>query len=381
MITNGKVNESQSQLLTLPNPQKRSFWQLAWQALQDGGPGMCQFAITSICNARCGFCNFAVDKMLRELRHSVTLAEAKQAAEILYRNGVYFLIYVGGEPMAHPQLDEMIAHAASIGMAPMLVTNGSLLRAERIERLADAGLVSTIISIDAAEVDKHEKNRGLPGVCDRIREANRHFRQRNIGTTASVTMSRLIDDYGKLPPFLQSLGFDSVTFSYPLTTLASSYLGYAESNLVDYTAEELQERFEAIKALKREFHVVNPTASIEDMQRHLRGETEQFGCLGGWKFFYLDWHLNLYRCHNWERPLCHISEFDGSQRVRDGCTACMMDCYRDSSVMQHIGVAVSDGVKAAAKGELGKAWQYWFNRKNLVSLKAVIEEARWLPRL
>ncbi|WP_193194488.1 radical SAM protein [Nostoc sp. MG11] len=361
--------------------KRRSLWQLALQGVLDGGPSTCQFAITSVCNARCGFCNFAVDRMPMDERHSVTLEQAKQAAEILYRNGVYFLIYVGGEPMAHPHLNEMIAHASSIGMAPMLVTNGSLLTPKRIDELADAGLMSVIISIDAAEVEKHEQNRGLKGVCDRIRDANIHFQRRHISTTASVTMSRLIDDYQQLPPFLKSLGFDSVTFSYPLTTLASSYLGYAESNLVDYTTEELHERFNTLKALKQDFPVVNPTASIEDMQRHLRGEPEQFGCLGGWKLFYLDWHLNLYRCHNWDKPMCHITEFDSSQRVRDGCTACMIDCYRDSSVMQHIGVSVSDGVQAAAKGKFKQAWKHWFNHNNLVSLKAVWEQATWLRRL
>lgn len=365
----------------MTNKKRRSLWQLAWQGVREGGPSMCQFAITSVCNARCGFCNFAVDKMPTDMRHSVTLEDAKKSAQILYNNGIYFLIYVGGEPMMHPQLNEMIAHASSIGMASMLVTNGSLLTKERIDQLVDAGVVSVIISIDAAEVEKHEQNRGLRGVCDRIREANNHFQSHQIGTTASVTMSRLIEDYQKLPQFLKKLGFDSVTFSYPLTTLASSYLGYANSELVDYTTEELYERFEAIKTLKQEFHVVNPTASIEDMQRHLRGEPEQFSCLGGWKFFYLDWHLNLYRCHNWEQPLCYITEFNGSQRVRDGCTACMMDCYRDSSVMQHIAVSVSDGVTAMSQGKIHQAWQHWFNKNNLISLQSVIEEAQWLPRL
>jgi len=361
--------------------KKRSFWNLAWEGITDGGPSMCQFAITSVCNARCGFCNFAVDKMQPEMKHSVSLEDAKKAAENLYNNGVYFLIYVGGEPMLHPQLNEMISHASSIGMAPMVVTNGSLLTPERIKGLAKAGVVSMIISIDAASVAEHEENRGLKGVCARIKEANAQFKQYNIGTTASVTMSRLINDYSKLPDFLRSLGFDSVTFSYPLTTLASNYLGYADSNLVDYTHEELQERFEAIKALKKEFHVVNPTASIEDMQRHLKGEPERFGCLGGWKFFYLDWYLNLYRCHNWAEPLCHVLDFDGTQRVLDGCTACMMDCYRDSSVMQHIAVSLSDGVKSLGRGEIGRALQAWFDPRNLISLQAVLEEAKWLPRL
>ncbi|GAA6614622.1 radical SAM protein [Scytonema sp. NUACC26] len=361
--------------------KKRSLWQMALQGLLDGGPSTCQFAITSACNARCGFCNFAVDRLSVDLRHSVTLDDANLATEILYRNGVYFLIFVGGEPMLHPYLTDMIAHASDIGMAPMLVTNGSLLTQKRVEELADAGLLGVFISIDAAAASEHEQNRGLMGVCDRILHANESFRDRGISTTASVTMSRLVDDYKKLPSFLKSLGFDSVTFSYPLTTLASSYLGYAESHLVEYTVEELLERFENVKALKQDFRVVNPTASIEDMQRHLRGEPEQFGCLGGWKLFYLDWHLNLYRCHNWDRPLCHITEFDGTQRVRDGCTAYMMDCYRDSSVMQHIGIAVSDGVQAAARGQLKKAFGHWFNRKNLLSLKSVLEEVSWLRQL
>ena len=377
MITQQQVQPT----TTATSTKQRSIWQLAIEAIENGGPSMCQFAITSACNATCDFCSFAVDKMPKSDRHNVTLEEAKQAAQKLYDNGVYFLICVGGEPMLHPDLVEMVAHASSIGIAPMVVTNASLLKPARIKELADAGLNSLIISIDASEVDKHEQNRGLRGVCEKIKQANEYCRELNVGTTASVTMSRLIDDYNELPAFLDSLGFDSVTFSYPLTTLASSYLGYAESNLVDYTKEELNDRFDAIKALKEQFHVVNPTASIEDMQRHLQGEEEQFGCLGGWKFFYLDWHLDLYRCHNWAEPMCHISEFDGSQRVRDNCTACMLDCYRDSSVMQHIAIAVSDGVQAFKKGNVKQAFQHWFNRKNLISLQSVIEEAKWLPKL
>jgi MoaA/NifB/PqqE/SkfB family radical SAM enzyme len=361
--------------------KRRSLWQMAKQALQDGGPGMCQFALTSACNARCSFCNFAVDKMPIEQRQAVTLAQAQKATEILYRNGVYFLIYVGGEPLMHPDLDAMIAHATQIGMSTMIVTNGALLTIQRVEQLAAAGLQSAIISIDAANVSAHEGNRGLRGVCDRIRTANQALQRHHINSTASVTMSRLVDDYSALPPFLQDLGFDSVTFSYPLTTLSSSYLGFGESELVSYTPEELHERFEAIKALKREFHVVNPTASIADMQRHLRQEPEQFGCLAGWKYFYLDWELNLFRCNNWAEPMCHIDDFDGSQRVRDGCTACTVDCYRDSSVMQHIGMAVSDGLQAAGKGQLGRALQHWFDRRNLISLQAVWEDAQWIRRL
>ncbi len=353
---------------------KRPLWKMALKAVIDGGPGTCHFAITSICNAKCDFCNFAVDRLPMSARHSVTLEGAKQAIDILNWNGVHFVIFTGGEPLAHRDFAAMVRHASDLGMATTLVTNGWLLTPDRIEALADAGLASVYISIDAASADVHEKNWGLPGVCARIREANVILKRADIGTAASVTMSRLVD-YEKLPAFMESLGFDSLTFSYPLAALSSTYLSYSDSKLVAYTSEELHEAFELAKSLKQHFTVLNPTASIEDLQRHLRGEPEVFSCIAGWKFFYLDWHLDLYRCHNWDRPMCHITEFDGSQRFRDGCTACMIDCYRDNSVMQHIGVAVSDGFHAAARGRLREAGKHWFNNRNLTSLKAVLEDA------
>ena len=102
--------------------------------------------------------------------------------------------------------------------------------------------------------------------------------------------------------------------------------------------------FEKIKQMKRRsgFPVVNPTESLTEMQRHLRGEQEKFGCLGGHKYFYLDWNLNLYRCHFWETPMCNIYDCDESKLIRDGCTRCMIDCYRDPSVLQFVAISASD---------------------------------------
>ena len=88
------------------------------------------------------------------------------------------------------------------------------------------------------------------------------------------------------------------------------------------------------------------------MQRHLRGEPEKFGCLGGHKYFYLDWNLNLYRCHFWETPMCNIYEFDKSKLIRDGCTRCMIDCYRDPSVLQFVAISASDAWNNLKRGRL-----------------------------
>ena len=56
---------------------------------------------------------------------------------------------------------------------------------------------------DAHDVAKHETNRGLPDVCRKIKKANEFFKAAGIQTTASITASRLIEDYEKLPDFLE----------------------------------------------------------------------------------------------------------------------------------------------------------------------------------
>lgn len=356
---------------------------LLGEVLDHGGPGYLQFAITNICNAKCDFCGFAVDQFDPKQRHSVTLAEAKEVIDICARNQIGYLLFVGGEPLAHRDLRAMVRYCAESGVSPMICTNGALWTDRNLTEFASEGLASVIMSIDAHDIARHEQNRGLPDVCRKIRHANEVFAKLGIQTTASVTASKLIEDYAKLPAFLQSLGFTSCTFSYPLTTLGSSYLSFSKSGLVDYTPEELIRVFDNIKRLKAssDFQIVNPTESLTEMQRHLRQEKERFGCLGGYKYFYLDWNLNLYRCHAWEKPMCHIREFDAAKLIRDGCTRCMIDCYRDPSVMQFVALSLNDAWRNLKKGRLISAAQNLLDRRNLTSLKAIWEERKWIGKV
>jgi MoaA/NifB/PqqE/SkfB family radical SAM enzyme len=359
---------------------KKGALRLFGEVLRHGGPGYLQFAITNICNADCDFCGFARSKFNPRARHSVTLDEAKFAIDMALKNHIGYLLFVGGEPMVHRDLRAMTRYAAENGIHPMICTNGGLWNDENMRNLAADGLTSVIMSIDAHDIAKHEKNRGLPDVCRKIKRANEYFHSVGIQTTASITASRLIEDYEKLPEFLESLSFKSCTFSYPLTSLASSYLSFSDSGLVNYTKDELIELFGKIKAMKQHnsFPVVNPMESLNEMQRHLRGEKEKFGCLGGHKYFYLDWNLDLYRCHFWEKPMCKVGEWDDSKLIRDGCTRCMIDCYRDPSVLQFAAIRVSDAWNDLKKGNLAGAAKNIFDSRNLTSIKAVWEDRQWI---
>ena len=79
--------------------------------------------------------------------------------------------------------------------------------------------------------------------------------------------------------------------------------------------------------------------------------------------------------------MCSIYDFDPSKLIRDGCTRCMIDCYRDPSILQHVAVSLSDAWRQAKTGRLIAAGKTLLDRRNLVSLKAVWENRKWINKL
>lgn len=313
-------------------------------------PGVVDLSVTDHCNATCGFCSFAHDKGMVRDRRFVDRAALARALPLLRRRGVAFLNFQGGEPLLHKEIAGLVADARAAGLKPSVITNGWKLP-EKVAALADAGLQNLLVSVDSHDLDAHERNRGLRGVRHRIKTGLDEARTRGIPAIASVTVSKLVR-FEDLPETLQALGFDAVTFSYPRQApFGSSSLVYSEdSPLVDYEAGELIAALEAILRLRRRFPVLNPAASIRDIQRHLRGEPERFACVGGFKYFYVDWNLDLWRCEAWDRPLGSVFDLDRIPDQRDHCTSCIMSCYRDTSTLMHAGVAAADAAAALAPG-------------------------------
>ena len=81
---------------------------------------------------------------------------------------------------------------------------------------------------------------------------------------------------------------------------------------------------------------------------------------------------------SWEKPMCRVYDWDVAKGIRDGCQRCMIDCYRDPSVLQHVAINASDAWQAVRKGKLGQAARHVFDPRNVLSLKAVWDERRWI---
>lgn len=350
--------------------------------IRHGGPALCNVAVTNACNAACDFCNFARGKVGAANLRWIDAERFEPALGILYQRGIRYVSFFGGEPLLHKHLAQMISSVVKKGMAPALITNGWFL-ASQIDQLAAAGLKTVYISIDAPTISGHESNRGLNGLGKRIRSATSKMKSLGMESLAQVTMSKLVSDYSDLIPMLQELGFSAVAFSYPQgRRLGSTSLAWSDdSGLVKFTSNELTEAFDSVNAMRSKFPVNNPSASIADMKRHLGGEPERFVCYGGYKSFYMDWNYDIWRCDAWNEKLCTVWDFEKTPLVRDGCTECIADCYRDSSVMLHFAVSIGDSIDSLREGRVGDAWKSLADSRNLSSIGAIVENAHVLSRL
>lgn len=104
------------------------------------------------CNLDCTYCNEFDDTS-----KPVPLDEMKRRLDILAQMGTSVITISGGEPLMHPQLDDVIRHIRKCGMIAGLITNGFFLNKDRIQRLNDAGLEHLQISIDNAVPDEVSK--------------------------------------------------------------------------------------------------------------------------------------------------------------------------------------------------------------------------------
>jgi MoaA/NifB/PqqE/SkfB family radical SAM enzyme len=113
-----------------------------------GHPVLAQIVPARFCNLSCDYCN-EYDKVSKP----VPLEEMYRRIDHLGRLGTAMIGISGGEPLTHPQLDDVIRRIRRTGAIAGMITNGYLLNVERIERLNKAGLDHLQISIDNLEPD------------------------------------------------------------------------------------------------------------------------------------------------------------------------------------------------------------------------------------
>ncbi len=104
------------------------------------------------CNLACTYCN-EFDNFSKPVPTELMLRRVDKLKEL----GTSVITISGGEPLLHPELDDIIHRMEQHGIVSGLITNGYLLTAGRIQRLNRSGLEWLQISIDNVNPDEVSK--------------------------------------------------------------------------------------------------------------------------------------------------------------------------------------------------------------------------------
>ncbi len=175
-------------------------------------PGTANIAVTAKCQCKCVHCSFARFKKTgaKELTTEQLKSAVKQSLDL----GANLIIFVGGEPLLHPDICELIRSVPKDKAIVSIFTNGWALTDETAKELAEAGLDNLYVSIDSPVPEEHDSLRGIKGLFQRAIDGALAAKERGIlvGLSTYATHERLAS--GKLErliQFAQKTGFHEVT--------------------------------------------------------------------------------------------------------------------------------------------------------------------------
>ncbi len=127
-------------------------WQVVKALASTDHPLLAHLIPIRRCNLSCTYCN-EFDTFSKPVPTELMLRRVDKLADL----GTSVVTISGGEPLLHPDLDDIVHRMRRRRVVSGLITNGYLLTAERIQRLNRAGLEWLQISIDNVNPDEVSK--------------------------------------------------------------------------------------------------------------------------------------------------------------------------------------------------------------------------------
>jgi len=160
---------------------------------------------TQACDLACLHCR--ADAIPERHRRELTTDEAKRMMDDVRRFGRPLFVLTGGDPLKRPDVVELVAYGASIGLRMGMTPSGTpLMTPEVLAELRDAGLARLAVSLDGSTREIHDRFRGVDGSYDWTLRMLRAARELGLSTQVNTTVSNHnLDDFDGLSGLMQEL--------------------------------------------------------------------------------------------------------------------------------------------------------------------------------
>ena len=175
-------------------------------------------ALSEYCNLTCQMCRRPSEALFME--EEVCKKAISEAAEI----GIHTISFSGGEPFVHPAIYRLLEHSFSLGVKIQMVSNGTLIKRERLEFLEQLDCLT--ISVDGTE-EVHDHIRQKKGTWARTMKTLGWLTESKIQWGTNTVMQR--DNAHAL--------YDSFKHIQNLGKKRYAYCGFSHVEVVPETAE------------------------------------------------------------------------------------------------------------------------------------------------
>src|SRR5438105_3072734 len=218
------------------------------------------------CNLACKYCN-EYDDVSKPVPTETMFRRVDKLGEL----GTSVVTISGGEPLLHPELDQIIHRIRKNGIVAGLITNGYLLTAERIQRLGRAGLEWLQISIDNVTPDDVSK-KSLKVLDKKLQLLAEH-------ADFHVNINSVVGGGGRNPQDALVIGKRAVELGFS-STIGIIHDGDGQ---LQPLSEEERQVYHAMKELeKRSFTRIN---RFQD--NIAQGRPNQWRCRAGARYLYI----------------------------------------------------------------------------------------------
>jgi len=289
--------------------------------------------LTHRCPLHCVYCSNPLELQSRtkELTTEVWSRVFKEAAEA----GVLQADFTGGEPLARPDIVELVRAARSAGLYVNLITSGLPLDEAKLAALVDAGLDHIQLSFQGAREETANEISGTKSHAQKLRVLDWLKRHRVAVTLNFVIHRRNIDQLEEMLAFAGSSCATRIEFANV------QYYGWAFANRENLLPTRVQ-LDQSLTLIKREQERLQGRIRVEYVVPDYYAKYPK-PCMGGWgrKLMLITPNGDALPCHAaqvipgltfenvMDRSLCEIWEqsatfqkFRGEAWMQEPCKTC-----------------------------------------------------------
>jgi radical SAM protein with 4Fe4S-binding SPASM domain len=255
----------------------------------NNSPITAQIEPTSLCNLKCKMC-------IRE-KENVPLGEMsfENFKKIMENLGPLYKVGIAGqgELFLNKDIFKMIDYATKKGSLVHIVSNGTLLTKEIINKICESEIGEIDISLDSVHKKKYEKIRvgaNFDEVCENIKNLASELKKKKKGTIVAISTVVFKDNMEEIPEFVKlakELGVNKIAFQ-TLQAKENYFKAYdkeMKGQIVRGNEEELRKKIEEAKKIAK-----------EKGMRLIFDEIKSPGCLWPWRGIYVNWKGDVTVC-------------------------------------------------------------------------------------